>query len=108
MNDTTFNGMVETLEDNFMEITSDITDSLRNSDEEYAALFEKRMDLQKRFPCIQNTLEEEGSVSMNAEEHKGLLEYLSVVNDMENIERLRLYYAGHKDCFTYLRKIGVM
>ena len=105
MNDNIFTGMVENLEDNFLEISSGVTASLRDTDEEYTALFEKRLELQKRYPCIQTTLEGDGEVSMSAEEHKGLLEYLGVVNDMENIERLRLYYAGHRDCFAYLKKI---
>ena len=100
--------MVENLEDNFLEIASGVTASLRDTDEEYATLFEKRMELQKRFPCIQATLEGDGEVSLTAEEHKGLLEYLGVVNDMENIERLCLYYSGHRDCFAYLKKIGAV
>jgi len=105
MNDNIFTGMTENLEDNFQEIASGITASLRDTDEDYADLFEKRFDLQRRFPCIQAVIESDGAVSLTAEEHAGLLEYLGVVNDMENIERLRLYYAGHRDCFAYLQKI---
>lgn len=108
MSDNIFTGMVENLEDNFQEIASGITDSLRDTDSEYTALFEKRLELQRRFPCIGAALEGEGAVSMTAEEHAGLLEYLGVVNDMENIERLRLYYAGHRDCLAYLKKIGAI
>jgi hypothetical protein len=108
VNDNIFIGMVETLEDNFQELSSDIVSALRDTDETYAALFEKRLELQRRFPCIQATVERDGGVSMTAEEHAGLLEYLGVVNEMENIERLRLYYAGHRDCFAYLKKIGAI
>jgi hypothetical protein len=108
MNDNIFSGMIETLEDNFQEIASNIVSALRDTDEEYAALYEKRLELQRQFPCIQAVVEGEGAVSMTAEEHAGLLEYLGVVNEMENIERLRLYYAGHRDCFAYLKKIGAI
>lgn len=108
MNDNLFTGMVENLEDNFLEIASGITDSLRDTDTDYAALSKKRLELQERFPCIGAIIEGEGAVSINAEEHAGLLEYIGVVGDMENIERLRLYYAGHRDCFAYLKKIGVI
>jgi hypothetical protein len=108
MNDNIFSGMTENLEDNFQEIASGVTDSLRDTDEGYSALFDKRLDLQQRFPCIQAVIEGGGAVSLTAEEHAGLLEYLAVVGDMENIERLRLYYAGHRDCFAYLKKIGVI
>lgn len=108
MNDSIFTGMVENLEANFQEIASGVTDALRGSDEEYTTLFQKRLELQERFPCIGAALEGDGAVSMTAEEHAGLLEYLGVVSDMENIERLRLYYAGHRDCFAYLKKIGAV
>lgn len=108
MNDNTFTGMVENLEVNFQEITSGVIDALRGTDEEYAALFQKQLELQERFPCIGAALEGEGPVSITAEEHACLLEYLGVVSDMENIERLRLYYAGHRDCFAYLKKTGAV
>ena len=108
MSDNIFTGMVEDLEDNFLEISSGVTASLRDTDEEYAALFDRRLELQKRFPCIQSVLEGGGAVSMTAEEHAGLLEYLEVIGDMENTERLRLYYAGHRDCLAYLKKISAI
>jgi hypothetical protein len=108
MNDNIFTGMVENLEDNFLEISSGVITSLRETDGEYAALCDRQDELQKRFPCIQAVLEGEGAVSMSAEEHKGLLEYLDVTGSMEDIKRLRLYYAGHRDCFAYLKKIGAV
>ena len=108
MSDNIFAGMVENLEFNFHEIASGITASLREMDEEYALLSEKRLELQEQFPCIQEIFDGEVKISMTADEHEGLLQYLSVVSDMENIERLRIYYAGHRDCFAYLKKIGVI
>ncbi len=108
MNDNIFAGMVENLEASFQEIASGVTAALQDTDAEYAALSRKRLELQGRFPCIGAALEGEGAVSMTAAEHAGLLEYLGVAGDMENIERLRLYYAGHKDCFAYLKKIGAI
>ena len=106
MNDNNFIGMMEHLENNFLEISSEITTSLRDTNEEYSALHQKRLELQHRFPCIGTVLEGNDAVSMTAEEHSGLLEYFGIVNDMENIERLALYYAGHKDALAYLKKIG--
>ena len=108
MSDNIFTGMIENLEDNFQEITSDIIASLRDMDDDYAALFQKRLELQEQFPCIQAVFEGDGALSMTADEHKRLLEYMSVSNEMENIERLRLYYAGHRDCIVYLKKISAL
>lgn len=108
MNDNIFTGMMERLEDGFLEMASEITASLCDTNPEYAALFERRLELQSRFPCIGSVLEGEGTVTMTTVEHAGLLEYLGVVNDMENIERQMLYYAGHRDCLAYLKKIGAV
>jgi len=108
MSDNIFIGMMENLEDSFSEISSNLAVALRETDTEYDALYQKRLELQDRFPCIQAVIEDECPVSITAGEHGGLLEYLSVVNDMEGIERLQLYYAGHRDCFAYLKKIGMI
>ena len=108
MNDNIFIGMVENLENNFFEISTDVLSSLRDTNEEYKALHQKRLALQSEFPCIQNVFEGETEITITSAEHKVLLEYIGIVSDMENIERLQLYYAGHRDCFAYFKKIGVI
>jgi len=108
MKDEVFSGMVAQLEDVFQEMDSDLTAALIDTDEEYAAMWKRMIELEEKFPCIESVVEGEGVVSLNAEQHTGLVEYLRIVNKMEDRERLNLYYAGHRDCFAYLKKIGLI
>jgi len=108
MKDEIFSGLIAQLEDRFEEMDSDFSIALPESNAEYAALMERREKLQERFPFIESALEGTGALSLTAEEHAGLVEYLNLTNEMENHERLNLYYAGHRDCFAYLRKIRVI
>ncbi|MCL2544289.1 MAG: hypothetical protein FWE77_00060 [Clostridia bacterium] len=103
-----FLGLFAQLEDMFGEIDSNLTVALRNSDAEYAALQKYQRELAERFPFIERMLEGRDVLSLSAEEHAGLQEYRGVTHQIESCERLNLYYAGHRDCFAYLRKIGVI
>ena len=108
MKEEIFSGLIARIEEEFQAMDSEITTALKETDEEYAALNKRRTELEARFPFIESALEGESALNLSAEEHAGLVEYLSVTNEMENRERLNLYYAGHRDCFAYLKKIGVM
>jgi hypothetical protein len=108
MKDEIFSGLVAQLEERFQEMDSNITTVLLDTDEEYAALRSRQTELEERFPFIETAMEGKGSLLLNAVEHAGLVEYLSVVNEIENRERLNLYYAGHRDCFTYLKRVGLL
>ena len=108
MKDEIFSGLVAQLEDRFQEMDSDLTTALVDTDEEYAVMRKRTMELEEEFPFIESVMEGKGTVSLNAEQHAGLVEYLHIVNKMEDCERLNLYYAGHRDCFAYLKKIGLI
>jgi hypothetical protein len=101
-------GLVAQLEDRFQEMDSDISTALLDTDEEYAALRKCQTELEERFPFIESAMEGKGSLTLTAAEHAGLVEYLGVTDEIENRERLNLYYAGHRDCFAYLKRIGLL
>jgi hypothetical protein len=108
MKDEIFSRLVAHIEDDFQAMDSKITIALRYTNEEYIRLSRRQTELEKRFPFIESALEGEGALNLTAEEHAGLVEYLGVRDEMENLERLNLYYAGHRDGFAYLKKIGVI
>jgi hypothetical protein len=107
MQEDIFSGLVTQLEERFQEMDSDITTALLDSDEGYAALRRQLGALEQRFP-IEKWLEGAGALTLTVEEHAGLVEYMRVTDEAENRERLNLYYAGHRDCFAYLKRIGLL
>ena len=106
MQDNIFTGLLAQLEERFEEMDSEITFDLPERDEKYAALRARLEELERRYPFIESVLDGGDAVRLTAEEHAGLVEYIRVTDEMENRERLNLYLAGHRDCLTYLKKIG--
>jgi len=100
--------LVERIEDSFSEIDSEIVTDLSDTNDEYAALQEKIKKLQKDFPAVVKVIESSGAVSLTAEEHKALTQYLEIKSEMEDMERKQIYFRGHTDSFAYLKKIGVI
>jgi hypothetical protein len=100
--------LLTTLEDRFDEMDSDITTTLPERDEKYAALKKRLAELEQRFPFIESVMDGEGAVRLTADEHAGLVEYVRMIDEAENRERLNLYLAGHRDCFAYLKRIGLL
>ena len=108
MQDNIFDGLLAQLEERFEEMDSEITVALPERDEKYAALRARLEELERRFPFIESVLDGEGAVRLSAEEHVGLVEYNRTTDEAENRERLNLYLTGHRDCFAYLKKIGLL
>jgi hypothetical protein len=96
------------IDEMFMEMDSQIVITLRENDDDYAVLVQKKNEIEIRFPKIEQWLEGTGSLSLTEEEHAGLARYTALTTDMEDLERKAIYYAGHKDCFGWLKKIGVI
>ena len=102
------NILTDLISKNFLELDSSIVAALSENDEQYAQLTGQRKDIVSRFSEIDGWLEGVGPLTLTAEERAGLVEYMEITLQMENIERQALYYAGHRDCFLYLKKIGAV
>jgi len=107
-NDDMFTDITARIDDAFMEIDSEATEILRESDEEYAAMRGRMTELSAKFPFIETMVDGSGDRALTAEECAGLAEYLRLSHESENRERLNLYYLGHRDCFAYLKRIGAI
>ena len=107
MKDDIFSGLQTEIEDTFQEKDSEITTALLESDEKYAALRKRLDELERQYP-IEKWLEGKGAINLTAEEHAAMVEYMKVTFDAENRERLNLYLAGHRDCFAYLKRVGLL
>ena len=100
--------LVERIEDAFSEIDSDIVMDLSSTNDEYAALQEKIAELHKGFPAVVKAVEGSGAMSLTAEEHEALTQYLDIKTEIEDMERKQIYFRGHTDGFAYLKKIGAI
>jgi hypothetical protein len=98
----------EHIDELFSAMDSQIVMALQESDEGCAALTRERDDMTRRFPQIEQWLEEEGALNLTAEEHAGLARHTAFTAEMEDTERRAIYYAGHRDCIAWLRKINVI
>lgn len=108
MKDEVFSGLVELLEERFQEMDSDITVALKDNDGEYATLKAQLAELERQYPFIEQVVEGKGELRLTAEQHARFAEYMRITDEAENIERMNLYLTGHRDCFAYLKRIGLL
>ena len=100
--------LAQRIEEDFAEIENDITVDFRANSEEYTALFEKISDLKAAHPIISMITEGDGEITLSAEEHKAVTEYFHFQFRLESMERQQLYFRGHTDCISYLKKVGAL
>jgi hypothetical protein len=98
----------EHIDELFMEMDSRIVIALQDSDEGYSALVRDRDGMAHSFPQMEQWLEGTGPLSLTEEEHAGLARYTALTTEMEDMERRAIYYAGHRDCIAWLKKIGAL
>jgi len=96
------------IEENFLEIESDIVVDMKANNSEYAELCGRLTAMQTDNPFIPALIEGEAAISLSAEEHKTLSEYFNLQTKISDMERHQLYFRGHTDNFAYLKKIGAI
>lgn len=101
----TYMDLAARLEDSFPEIENEIILDLRENDENYNALREKISDIENKNTFIGQALNGSGEVHLTAEEHAVLTEYLRLRFNLDDMERLQIYFRGHTDAVAYLKKI---
>lgn len=103
-----FYDLAQRITDCFPEIDNDISTDLFQKNSEYAALRKQADEMQRANPCIMEVLEGDKKVSLSVVEHRALVEYFSLITQMEDMERLHIYFRGHTDSFAYLKRVGVI
>lgn len=96
------------IEDSFAEIDSDIIMDMRNTNEEYAELHEEINEIKRNCPYISNVLSGKGEVKLSSSEHAKLVEYFNLMRQLEDMERQQIYFRGHTDAVSYLKKISAI
>lgn len=101
-----FQTLPERIAEIFPEIDSDTVNDLLHTNDKYQELYKRKKEFMAQNPFISTILEGDGPVSLTAGEHENLAKYLNMVVQMEDMERMQIYFRGHTDCFSYLKKIG--
>lgn len=96
------------IEGDFAEIDNDIIIDLRETNEEYSELMRQLSDMKQRHPFIGDVMEGNGEIHLTAEEHAVFLQYLRLYRKADDMERQHIYFRGHTDAFSYLKKIKVL
>lgn len=104
----TYLDLADRIADSFSEIENDITVDLRESNEEYHALYQSISDLKSKHPFISKVIEGDGVISLSAEEHEVLTKFFRLQFQIESMEREHIYFKGHTDCISYLKKVGAL
>ena len=94
--------------DSFDEIENDITVDLRKTNEEYYSLYQSIAELKTKHAFIDKVMEGSGELSLSAEEHEVLTKFFRLQFRLESMERQHIYFRGHTDCYSYLKKVGAL
>ena len=92
---SSYTDLAQRIEESFAEIEDEAISDFRETDEEYNALYQQILRLKENH-------------SLSAEEHGVLTEYFRLRFRLDDMERQRLYFRGHTDCISYLKKVGAL
>lgn len=94
--------------DSFEEIENDITVDLRKNNEKYDSLYQRISELKTKHPFIQEVMEGYSELSLSTEEHDILIKFFKLQFRLESMEREHIYFRGHTDSISYLKKVGAL
>ena len=104
----TYLDLADRIADSFAEIENDITVYLRKGNEEYYSLYQSISELKAKHPFIQDVIEGDGELSLSAEEHDILTRFFKLQFRLESMERQHIYFRGHTDSVSYLKKVDAL
>ena len=97
--------MIERVSEEYDESDSNMVLELAATDQEYAVLKQQMSELKHRHPFIEKLLEGDGEIQINAQEHEILNRYFRLYLRADNMERKHIYFRGHTDGVSYLKKL---
>ena len=103
--DKSYLELPERIKKSFPDIDSDCVVDLRNTNTEYAELFQKLAVIKQQHPYIDKILEGDGEIALTAEEHAVFVDCMRLSRKLDDLERLHLYFRGHTDALAYLKEI---
>lgn len=105
---SSYTDLAQRIEESFAEIEDEAIADFKKTDEAYAALYQQISKLKADNPFIGKVMDGSGGISLTPEEHEVLTEYFCLRFRLDDMERRRLYFRGHTDCISYLKKVGAL
>lgn len=105
---SSYTDLAQRIEESFAEIEDEAIADFKKTDEAYAALYQQISKLKADNPLIGKVMDGSGGISLTPEEHEVLTEYFRLRFRLDDMERRRLYFRGHTDCISYLKKVGAL
>lgn len=105
---SSYTDLAQRIEEAFAEIEDEAIADFKKTDEAYAALYQQISKLKADNPFIGKVMGGSGGISLTPEEHEVLTEYFRLRFRLDDMERRRLYFRGHTDCISYLKKVGAL
>ncbi len=105
---SSYTDLAQRIEESFAEIEDEAIADFKKTDEAYAALYQQISKLKADNPFIGKVMDGSGGISLTPEEHEVLTEYFRLRFRLDDMERRRLYFRGHTDCISYLKKVGAL
>lgn len=79
---------------------------LQRHSRQYRELWKEQEELIRRYAKLFQLLEEEGDITLSAEEHAAFRRYQVIRALLRGLERDQLYWQGHRHCYLYQQFIA--
>ncbi len=96
------------LDEMFEYIERDAIEDLQNHSEEYRLLLDEIETLKVQYPFLEHFFESGKEVTLSAEERTAIGKYLHLLRWKDIRERKHLYFCGHADAISYLKKVDAL
>ncbi len=100
-----YTDLAQRMANDFADIENDILTAYRKESPDYAELCQQLKNIKVENPIITKLLEGNGDIHLTAAEHQSFAEYLKLRFRLESMERQQIYFQGHMDCISYLKRI---
>lgn len=100
--------LIEYCNEFFGEFVSDLYVFLRENNNEYQELRDRREEILKRFPNLRSIFEDRNSMELTKDEVSSLTEILNIIDDMRTIQERELFLKGMQESCNLLGKLKML
>ena len=101
--------LVELIDATFDDVDDRMCVDLRKSNAKVIELLAIAKKLEAKYPFLKGFWgSDDEALNLTVEDRKAINEHLELQRQVDEIERLHLYYRGHEDCIAYLKRVNAI